>query len=1094
MKKFTFIISSLVLGSIALTLFNFQLPSFSGPENPDPALAPFEKLETKGWYRAKAGQKLTTKALVVKNKAYLGLSNYDQLEFVRTQKDEAGYVHHRYEQYHRGVKVDASQIIVHEVNGEVESFNGAWAPELDKVASPKLSANQAIQYALNYAPAHQYLWESEMAQKMLQKAMKDPQATFYPNAELVWFDPTFSQDPEAYRLAYAMEVQAMVPHFRMEMYVDAETGMILHQLNSLEHTNAEGTALTKYSGLRPITSDSISPTSFRLREPNRNGSGAGIFTYDLNQTTNYNTAVDFFDDDNNWANFNADFDEVATDAHWAAEVVHDLLIEKFGWTGVNGNGMDFICYIHFDTLGLNGQPSRNYVNAFWNGAFATFGDGDAATSPLTDLDVVAHEFGHGLDQFSSNFRYRGESGALDESYADIWGATMEFWAAAEQADWNIGEDSDRVGFGLRSMSDPNRESDPDTYDGRFWGNPDCENPGAQDNCFVHTNSGVQNFWYYLLVEGGSGINDHDEPYDITGLGLETAAQIAWRAQHSYLFRDATYADARMAGLMATIQMFGECSTEYITVANAWNAVGVGNGIFENDLQANQIKGYSAVNCGLSDQELPTFQLNNRACSPNLMPGDQVPVAAQVDGGVIVRDTITLAQAISGLDSMDVTFTKGIPGLETAGMHELRIWTEFPNDGFLANDTTSIELENIIEQESDFATNSAPPLESDCFLGEQSVSMQVLFLGCSMIPAGAELDFYYSANGGTPVKETTTLPNALLRGQTYNYTFTTPLDLDGQLGTNKVDFWVELEDDFLNENDTLLAQIARNPHLLLEERLITFEEGETSLDSVHFVTTEQSAVMPATSSRFEGPNILEMTGGDFDALLASNLIQIPSESNIWSSSMRRVSAQACFCIDATSVIQPELHFDLRQSFSRSWQAVHGAENPFASAARVLVDGDQVSDSYFPETRNSDEVGHITVDLSDYEDSVFELCIESRCGYSPEDDPFTSGDKVHIDNILIRGQSGAVNITPELAGIQVFPNPTTDRVNVTLNNATQEEVSLNVYDVFGKVVESIDARTLSQGNSREVSLNGLPAGNYYFHFTSNQGQRIEKVVLF
>ena len=1094
MKKFTLIVSSLVVGGIALALFNFQLPAPDGPENPAPSLAPFELLDNKGWYRTKTGQKLTTKNLVEKNKPYLGLSEYDQLEFVRSQEDDIGYVHHRYEHYHRGVKVDASQLIVHEKDGQVESFNGAWAPQIDKIASPKLSANQAIQYALNYAPAYQYLWESEMAQKMLQMATKDPQATFYPDAELVWFDPTFSQNPDEYRLAYSLEVQAMVPHFRYEMYVDAQTGLILHQLNALEHTNVEGTALTKYSGLRPITSESISPTSFRLREFSRNGTGVDILTFDLNQTPNYGAAVDFFDDDNNWANYNAELDEVATDAHWASEMVHDFLLEKFGWRGVNGNGMNFICYVHFDTLGQNGQPSRNYVNAFWNGSFATFGDGDASTFPLTDLDVVAHEFGHGIDQFSSNFRYRGESGALDESYADIWGATMEFWAAPDQADWNIGEDSDRNGFGLRSMSDPNRENDPNTYDGRFWGNPDCENPGQQDNCFVHTNSGVQNFWYFLMVEGGSGTNDNDQPFDVEGMGLEKAAQIAWRAQHFHLFRDATYADARQAGLLAAQALHGFCSPEYITVANAWNAVGVGEGIFENDLQATLIKGYSSLNCGLTAEERPTVQINNRACAPNLMPGDKIPLAAQVDDGIIVRDTVTLSEALDGMSNVDVTFTRGIPGLETAGQHVLKVWTEFPNDGFTPNDSTSIELENIIEQNSDFGANSVPPLESDCFLGEQSVSMQVLFLGCDMIPAGAEMDFYYRANGGTPVKETTTLTNSLLRGQTFNYTFSTPLDLDGQRGTNSIDFWVDLEDDFLNENDTLLAQLARNPHLLVEDRLITFAEGMTSLDSVHFITTSQSLVYPDQSSRFDEPSILEMTGGDFESLLSSNLMQIPTEANVWTSSQRRVSAQACFCIDASSVIRPELRFDLRQTFSRTWEAIYGAQNPFASAARVLVDGDQVSDSYFPETRSSDDVSNIAVDLSDFEGMVFELCIESRCAHSPEDDPFSAGDLVQIDNILIQGQTSSISLPTELADLEIFPNPTTDLVTVVLHNPTQEAVSLAVYDVYGKLVERIDAAALAQNNGREVSLSGLPAGSYYFHFTSASGQRIEKVVRF
>ena len=110
---------------------------------------------------------------------------------------------------------------------------------------------------------------------------------------------------------------------------------------------------------------------------------------------------------------------------------------------------------------------------------------------------------------------------------------------------------------------------PDTYEGNDWVT------GPADNGGVHSNSGVQNFWYYLLVNGGTGTNDINNAYSVQGLGLDTAAQIAYRNLSTYLTPTSNYEDARFFGIQSAIDLFGACSYEVEQTTRAWYAVGVG---------------------------------------------------------------------------------------------------------------------------------------------------------------------------------------------------------------------------------------------------------------------------------------------------------------------------------------------------------------------------------------------------------------------------------------------------------------------------------------------------------------------------------------
>ena len=297
-------------------------------------------------------------------------------------------------------------------------------------------------------------------------------------------------------------------------------------------------------------------------------------------------------------------DDVALDAHWGAEVVLDYWKEKHNRASYDDKGTKVFNYVHY---------GEAYDNAFWNGTAMTYGDGsyqggtnpDGSFAPLTSMDVCAHEIGHGVCEFTADLVYARESGAMNEGFSDIWAATVENYvltqvdSSLEYDPWGIGEQIDERDGGLppgqadsralRWMDDPKAAGDPDSYGGENWQNPDCGTPTlANDQCGVHTNSGVLNKWYYFLVAGSGqslspGFNksasddmvtDAGNSYEVKGLDFDKAAQIAYIAE-TMLSPNAKFAEMREASILVAQTLFGIGSFEEEQTTNAWYAVDIG---------------------------------------------------------------------------------------------------------------------------------------------------------------------------------------------------------------------------------------------------------------------------------------------------------------------------------------------------------------------------------------------------------------------------------------------------------------------------------------------------------------------------------------
>ena len=504
----------------------------------------------------------------------LSLGQDEQMRPARLETDQLGFSHQKFEQYYKGVKIEHATYTVHARGGAVESLSGDYE-KVDKLSvTPALSASAALSRALSAVGARQYMWQDAAQEASLKQQTGNPAASYQPQGELV-IVRDFRVDAETgpLVLAWKFDIYAAAPVSRAYYYVNAQTGDVVLRDAIIKHATTPGTATfaTAYSGTRSLADETVTTTGggYHLRDYTR---GSGIETYNLKKGTTYNN-VDFVDADNNWtaAEYNnANYDNVAGDAHFGAQSTYDYWKTIHGRNSYNNAGAKILSYVHYST---------SYENAYWDGTRMTYGDGASTFKPLTALDVCGHEIGHAVCSSTANLTYSAESGALNEGFSDCWGASVEKYTADKLAltgksTWDIGEEIMKAGGALRSMSNPNLYGQPAYYKGRGWVST-TNTSSANDNGGVHTNSGVLNYWYYLISVGKSGTNEVGNAYAVTGLGLTDAAKILFRAESVYLTASSNYASARTATINAANDLFGATSTQAQSVTNAWYAVGVG---------------------------------------------------------------------------------------------------------------------------------------------------------------------------------------------------------------------------------------------------------------------------------------------------------------------------------------------------------------------------------------------------------------------------------------------------------------------------------------------------------------------------------------
>ncbi len=477
-------------------------------------------------------------------KKILEMQSDDELRPEKSEKDQLAFVHDKFQQYYKKVKVEGAIYSAHSRNSLIESYSGEFKGIKNFDVTPGISAFQGLQNAIKHVGAKLYAWD-----RSVRAGYPDYK---YPTGELVIIGGS-ADDPLDLTLAWKYDIFAAEPIYRAEVFIDARTGEFIKENQLLHDVNTPSSGATLFNGTRSFTSD-FTGTTYRLRQT---VSGGGVQTYTLKNGTTYLFASDITS-----ASANSWSDATAVQAHWGAEQTWAYYFNKFNRNSFNNAGTIIKSYVHY---------SKNYVNAFWDGSRMTYGDGNLTQGyrPLVSIDICGHEITHGVTTYSANLTYSNESGALNESFSDIFGECIENYAKGTN-DWMMSCDIGVNGVcgAFRNMANPNQYSNPDTYKGTFW------LTGTSDNGGVHTNSGVQNKWFYILTTGESGTNDLGYNYTVTGIGIDKAARIAYRNLTVYLTASSNYAAARAGAIQAATDLYGAGTPEVTATTEAWNAVGV----------------------------------------------------------------------------------------------------------------------------------------------------------------------------------------------------------------------------------------------------------------------------------------------------------------------------------------------------------------------------------------------------------------------------------------------------------------------------------------------------------------------------------------
>ena len=382
------------------------------------------------------------------------------------------------------------------------------------------------------------------------------------------------------RLAWETVVTGWAPDgqtpSKLHVIADAETGAAIGSFDEIEQVVGTGNGI--YTGTVDIDTRQTGALYESVDPSHGNGR-----TCDMGNRTS-GTCATLTDADNVWGTgANSDRASAAVDAHYGAATTFDYFTNVHGRNGIFGNGTGVPSRVHYGSA---------YVNAFWDGAQMTYGDGEGNARPLVAIDVAGHEMSHGVTEnvVPGGLTYSGESGGLNEATSDIFGNMVEFYAdnATDPGDYDIGEKIDIFGTGepLRYMYNP-------TLDGASHS---CWSTSTR-SVDVHYSSGVANHFFFNLAEGSGETEYGTSPLcgaasPVTGIGREKAEKIWFRALDTYFVSNTGYVNtttpantARAYSLSAATDLYGLCSPEFKAVQSAWNSVNVA-GADNDDCVAN----------------------------------------------------------------------------------------------------------------------------------------------------------------------------------------------------------------------------------------------------------------------------------------------------------------------------------------------------------------------------------------------------------------------------------------------------------------------------------------------------------------------------
>jgi bacillolysin len=432
-------------------------------------------------------------------------------------RDDLGIVHVRMDQTYNGIPVIGGEMIVHMTRNRIVGFNGRFLPDLDLPTEPAITSDQAG------ANAVVFIGNTEGQTPTLVETRKPV---------------IFVDEDDAGHLAIPVRVSyAGSDGVEIDdVFVDAMEGNILGR-----HPLVWRSLFRRIHNVNQSCDEASLPGTLMFQEGGSSSDSAAMGAYDNTGKT------------------------------------YQYYLYTFQRDSYNNAGAQLVSSVH-----VRFPTSCTPNNAQWSTTRnqMSYGDGDGVMfgNLSTGLDVTAHELTHGVTQFTSNLTYSRESGALNEGASDILGESAAFYWG--QGDWKIGAEvftPGTAGDALRYMYNPTLDgSSADYYPERLFAGS-CTPSGSNDNCGVHSNSGIANLFFYLLSQGGSHPRQKTSVV-VTGVGIEKAQRIWYRALVAYMTSSTNFQGARNATAQAAADFFGgACTAEWTAVQQAWDAVGVPGG-------------------------------------------------------------------------------------------------------------------------------------------------------------------------------------------------------------------------------------------------------------------------------------------------------------------------------------------------------------------------------------------------------------------------------------------------------------------------------------------------------------------------------------
>jgi Zn-dependent metalloprotease len=438
------------------------------------------------------------------NRALFKLTNVtDDFKLLRVEADaQLGQTAVRMAQTYKGIPVFGKQLVVHiDAQENIVAVNGQYAPEIDVPTKPSLSADTAERIAREHL-FNDELDADERATVQLDVLHSQTQLMVYvePNGKAV--------------LTWQVVIMSESPLGQWQYFVHAGRPLVVHHFDSAAHDKIR----------RTYTADKSTSIPGRLVvEEGERARG----------------------------------DDVAQAAHDGAGKVYDYYKNTFKRDAIDGSGGELISTVHY------GSTSQDSENAAWIGQRQQmiYGDGGKIFKPLPfGLDVVGHEFTHGLTDNTAGLVYQGQSGALNESYSDVFAAMID------RKDWTIGEDVMKNAPYLRNLEDPSAGGRYDPKNPlQSFGQPskmseyaNLPNSRKSDNGGVHVNSGIPNHVAFFIAKA---------------IGREKTEQIYYRTLTQYLTPESDFADMMRATLRATQEL---SPNDVAAVRAAFAQVGLGD--------------------------------------------------------------------------------------------------------------------------------------------------------------------------------------------------------------------------------------------------------------------------------------------------------------------------------------------------------------------------------------------------------------------------------------------------------------------------------------------------------------------------------------